>query len=274
MFSINCKGKLHQFDRPIIMAILNATTDSFYQGNLHQDYVKLVGQMIADGATIIDIGGQSTNPNSALLNAEDEAKNLLPVLAAVRKAFPSILISVDTFYSHVAIAAVAAGADIVNDVSAGEMDTKMIEQIAKLKVPYILMHMQGTAQSMQVNPSYTNIAAEVYQYLYNKVQLCVRAGITDLMIDVGFGFGKTIAHNYSLLKHLSYFKLMNLPILAGLSRKSMIYKTINGNAAAALNGTTALHMLALSNGASILRVHDVKEAKECVDLFEAYEKAP
>lgn len=274
MFSINAKGVLHQFNEPIVMGIVNATPDSFYKGDLQANIIELVGKMIENGANIIDIGGQSTNPNSTLMNAAEEKERVLPVIETVRKNFPKVIISVDTFYADVAVAAVKAGADIINDISAGNMDTAMITTVAELKVPYILMHMQGTPQTMQDNPSYKNVVAEVYQALHEKVLQCRKAGIKDVIIDPGFGFGKTITHNFSLLKHLSFFNEMGLPVLAGLSRKSMIYKTLNSSTAEALNGTTALNMLALANGAAILRVHDVKEAKECIDLYCTYKKAP
>jgi dihydropteroate synthase len=274
MFTLNCKGKLFVIDGPVIMGIINATPDSFYKGNINDDILLLAKQMIADGAAILDIGGQSTRPGSERITAEEELKRVLPVIELISKNFPDIIISIDTYYSKVATAAVEAGAAMVNDISAGNIDENIIATVAALKVPYICMHMQGAPNIMQVQPHYDNVAKEVLDFFIAKVAQCKKAGIMDIIIDPGFGFGKTIAHNFSLLKKLEVFKILNTPILAGLSRKSTIYKTLNTNAENALNGTTALNMLALNNGATILRVHDVKEAAEAITLFDAYKKAP
>jgi dihydropteroate synthase len=274
MFTLNCKGKLFVIDEPVIMGIINATPDSFYKGNINDDILLLATKMIADGAAILDIGGQSTRPGSERITAEEELKRVLPVIETISKNFPDIVISIDTYYGEVAAAAVKAGATIVNDISAGNMDEAMITTVAALKVPYICMHMQGTPNTIQQAPHYTDVAKEVLDFFIAKLEQCKKAGIMDIIIDPGFGFGKTIAHNFSLLKKMEVFKILNTPILAGLSRKSTIYKTLNTTADDALNGTTVLNTLALQNGANILRVHDVKEAAETITLFTAYKKAP
>jgi dihydropteroate synthase len=274
MFTLNCKGKLFVIDGPVIMGIINATPDSFYKGNINDDILLLAKQMIADGAAILDIGGQSTRPGSERITAEEELKRVLPVIEGIHKNFPDTIISIDTYSSKVAAAAVGAGAAIVNDISAGNIDENIIATVAALKVPYICMHMQGTPNIMQVQPHYDNVAKEVLDFFIAKVAQCKKAGIIDIIIDPGFGFGKTIAHNFSLLKKLEVFKILQVPVLAGLSRKSTIYKTLNTTAENALNGTTVLNTLALHNGATILRVHDVKEAAEAITLFDAYKKAP
>ncbi|MGB4845208.1 MAG: dihydropteroate synthase [Ferruginibacter sp.] len=277
MNSINCKGKLLSVDEPLVMGIINATPDSFYKGHLQMntaEIVSLAGRMISDGADILDIGGQSTRPGSLTVSAIEETDRVLPVIEAIHQSFPDTVISIDTYQSIVARAAIQAGASIINDISGGNMDADMLSAAAALQVPYICMHMQGTPASMQHNPVYTDVVKEVLDYFIEKVESCKAAGITDIIIDPGFGFGKTIEHNFQLLKHLSLFGITGKPVLAGLSRKSSIYKTLGNTAEAALNGTTVLNSIALMNGASILRVHDVKEAKEAVTLYNAYKKAP
>lgn len=277
MFTLNCRGKIVVLEKPLVMGILNATPDSFYEGHLYKqdtELYTLVKKMVDEGADIIDVGGQSTRPGSERISPKDEIRRVLPVIQLIQGYFPSTLISIDTYSSIVAKEAAEAGASIVNDISAGEMDTQMIPTVADLKVPYICMHMQGTPETMQQQPHYDDIVKEVFDYFIAKTDQCKKAGITDLIIDPGFGFGKTIEHNFSLLKNLSTFNLLGIPVLAGLSRKSTIYKTLHTTASEALNGTTVLNTLSLQNGASILRVHDVKEAKEAVILFEAYKKAP
>lgn len=275
MFTLNSKGRLWVVDKPQVMGILNITPDSFYTGSRFNTSaaVEQAGTMLEAGAGILDIGGQSTRPGSRLLSATEEQERVLPVVEAIRKTYPYCWISVDTFYAAVAREAVNAGADIVNDISAGLMDPPMLETVAALQVPYILMHMKGTPQTMQSDPVYENVTLEVLDFLIERIAACKRAGIRDLVIDPGFGFGKTIAHNFRLLKELAAFKVTGLPILAGLSRKSTIYKTLGTDAAGALNGTTVLNTLALLNGASLLRVHDVKEALETVILTEACRQA-
>lgn len=274
MFTLNCKGKLLVADGPLVMGIINATADSFYKGNINDDILQLAGKMIGDGATILDIGGQSTRPGSERISAADEIQRVVPVITQIQACFPATIISVDTYSSKVALAAAEAGASIVNDISGGNMDAQMIATVAALKLPYICMHMQGTPDTMQQQPQYDDVAAEVLDFFIAKIEECKKAGIVDIIIDPGFGFGKTIAHNFSLLKKLEVFKMLNVPLLAGLSRKSTVYKTLQTTVDYALNGTTVLNTIALMNGASILRVHDVKEAMEAVTLFNAYKKAP
>ena len=274
MFTLNCKGKLLAFEAPIIMGIINATPDSFYKGNINDDMLALAKKMIADGATILDIGGQSTRPGSQRISVDEELQRVLPVVQAIHKKFPETILSIDTYSSEVAQIAVEAGASIVNDISAGNMDDAMIATVAKLKIPYVCMHLQGTPDSMHKNPQYEDVAKEVLDFFINKICDCKNAGIMDIIIDPGFGFGKNIEHNFSLLKKMEVLKMLDKPIMAGLSRKSSIYKTLGTTAEHALNGTTVLNTMALLNGANILRVHDVKEAAEAITLFNAYKKAP
>ena len=274
MFTLNCKGKLLVIDTPIIMGIINATPDSFYKGDINNDMLLQAQKMIADGATILDIGGQSTRPGSNRITADEELERVLPVITAINKKFPETIISIDTYSSQVAKSAVAAGASIVNDISAGTMDNVMLSTVAALQVPYVCMHMQGTPSTMQQQPQFNDVVKEVLDFFITKIIACKNAGITDVIIDPGFGFGKTIEHNFSLLKKLHLFSMFEKPILAGLSRKSTIYKTLQTTAENALNGTSILNTLALHNGATILRVHDVKEANEAITLFNAYKKAP
>jgi dihydropteroate synthase len=272
MFTLNCRGKLLVMDQPLIMGIINATPDSFYKGNVNEDMLLLAEKMIMDGAAILDIGGQSTRPGSERIIAEEEISRVIPVISKIHKRFPETIISIDTYYSKVALAAIEAGASIVNDISAGEMDELMIETVASLQVPYICMHMKGTPATMQQHIYYDDVVKEVLEFFIQKVETCVRAGINDIVIDPGFGFGKTAAHNFELLKNLHVFKMLGKPILEGISRKNTICKTLNISAGEALNGTTVLNTIALNNGADILRVHDVKEAKEAVTLMSAYKK--
>ena len=277
MFTINCKGKILSLDTPLVMGIINVTPDSFYQGHLHSGngaMVALAEEMVKDGADIIDIGGQSTRPGSTAITVDEELQRVLPVIEAIHKNNPGAIISIDTFYSAVAVAAVTAGASIVNDISGGNIDPAMLDTVAALKVPYVCMHMKGTPATMQQEPHYDNVVTEVLDFFIIKIAQCNKAGITDVIMDPGFGFGKSIEHNFSLLKNLLLFSIMGKPVLAGLSRKSTVYKTLGTTAADALNGTTVLNTMALLNGTSILRVHDVKEAKEAVTLFNAYKKAP
>ncbi len=276
MYTINCKGKLLVMDQPLVMGIINATPDSFYEGHLDkglQAITTLAGSMLADGAAILDIGGQSTRPGSQPVTANEEMDRVIPVINSILQQYPDAIISIDTYYSKVAAAAVAAGASIINDISAGNMDEDMLPVTAALKVPFIAMHMQGTPATMQQQPTYEDVVKEVLDFFIKKTGDCLNAGITDVIIDPGFGFGKTIQHNFQLLKHLDIFGMLDRPLLAGLSRKGTIYKTLGITAAEALNGTTALNSMALLKGAAILRVHDVKEAVQAVKLYNAYQKA-
>ena len=272
MFTLNCKGRLLLIDQPIVMGIINATPDSFFGGsrfNSVDEIVAKAANMLNDGADIIDIGGQSTRPGSEMKSADEELERVVPAIKAIANRSPHAFISIDTFYSKVAIAAVEAGATIVNDISAGSIDNKMIQTIAELKVPYVLMHMRGTPQTMQQNAVYENVTREVLDFFIAKTNELKNAGIVDLIIDPGFGFAKTIDQNFELLKNLSVFKMLDKAIMVGLSRKSTVYKTLGVSADDALNGTTVLNTIGLMNGASILRVHDVKEAKDAVKLFSA-----
>ena len=277
MYSINCKGKLLTTTTPLVMGILNITPDSFYEGHLHRsmdELVDMAGKMISDGAAIVDIGGQSSRPGSERIIAEEELIRVVPVIENIHRHFPNTVISIDSYSSIVAKAAVEAGAAMVNDISGGNLDTAMISTVATLKVPYVCMHMQGTPATMQKEPVYDNVVTTVLDFFIAKINECKTAGITDIIIDPGFGFGKTISQNFQLLKNLPALALTGRPILAGLSRKSTIYKTLGITAGEALNGTTVVNTMALLNGASLLRVHDVKEAREAIQLYSAYAKAP
>ncbi len=276
MFTLSIKGKTIQFDTPIVMGIINATPDSFVKGHLHHspsEMVELAGSMLKDGATILDIGGQSTRPGSQRIDATEEADRVLPVIQNIHRHFPDALLSIDTYHSSVARMAIEAGATMVNDISAGNIDPAMIETVASLNVPYICMHMNTTPATMQEDISYQDVVTEVYQFLSQKIAQCTQAGIQNIWIDPGFGFGKTIEQNFSLLAELDRFTQLQCPIVVGLSRKSMIHKSLNINASEALNGTTCVNTIALQNSASILRVHDVKEAVQAVTLVGAYKNA-
>ena len=273
MFTLNCKGKLLTINDPIVMGIINTTPDSFFEGSRKNSVDAALQQaekMITDGATIIDIGGQSTKPKSQLISSDEELQRVIPTIQAIHQQFPAIIISVDTYYAAVAKEAVSAGASIINDVSGGLLDEAMLTTVAKLKVPYICMHMQGTPQTMQQNPTYKNVTKEVLNFFIERIDTCHKTGIHDVIVDFGFGFGKTITHNFQLLKEMNTFKMLQKPLLVGISRKATIYKTLGNTANEALNGTTSLHTIALLNGANILRVHDVKEAMECIKLVTAY----
>lgn len=263
-------------EKPMVMGIINATPDSFVEGHLKKGIdgmVKLAASMLHDGADILDIGGQSTRSGSSRIETEEEIKRVVPVIEAIIKKFPGAIISIDTYHGGVAKAAVNAGACIVNDISGGNMDKKMLPTVAELKAPYICMHMQGTPATMQKNPQYDNVTKSVLDFFIAKIDACKKAGINDLILDPGFGFGKNSEHNFELLKNLPLLAMQGHPIMVGLSRKTTIYKTLGITAEDALNGTTALNMLALVNGAFILRVHDVKEARQAVTLFGAFQQA-
>ena len=275
MLSINCKGKLISFDQPIVMGIINMTPDSFYAGSRKRELdavVQTAGKMLEEGATFIDIGGQSTRPGSERVSAAEEGDRVIYAVEAIQHAFPNALISIDSFYSEVVRAAVQAGAAIVNDVSACSIDPELAPTVAYLQVPYVLMHMKGDLKTMQLNPVYDNVVLEVFDDLNKKMAMLIQNGIKDIIIDPGFGFGKTIAHNLQLLSGLSYFKQLGKPILVGLSRKATIYKSLQITPEEALNGTTVMNTISLLNGAQILRVHDVKAAMEAIHLISLYQQ--
>lgn len=272
MFTLNCKGRLITVDKPVVMGILNITPDSFYSGSrniLIESALKTASKMLEDGAFIIDIGGQSTRPGSTLLTAEEEIERVVPVIEKLVQQHADIIISVDTFYADVAKAAVEAGALMINDISCGQLDEKMFATVASINVPYIGMHMKGTPQTMQQLAQYENVTVDVMDYFIRLIPQMQQAGIKDIILDPGFGFAKTIEHNFQLLKEMNQLEILEKPLLAGLSRKSTVYKTLNTTPEHALNGTTVLNTIALMNGADILRVHDVKEATECIRLFKA-----
>lgn len=270
---LNCRGKILDLSTPKVMGILNTTPDSFFDGG---KYTVLDGalaraeQMVAEGASIIDIGGVSTKPGANEVTESDELQRLIPVVETVAKRFSEVVVSVDTFRAKVAYEAVAVGAGMVNDIGAGELDGDMFETVAQLKVPYIMMHMQGTPATMQQNPVYDDVTQEVLDFLIARLNILKSLMLNDVIVDPGFGFGKTVEHNFALLRQLDRFNILGVPVLVGLSRKSMICKVLKKNPDQALNGTTALHSLALLKGADILRVHDVKEAMEVVKLMQAY----
>jgi len=276
MITMNCKGKLINLNSPVVMGIINITPDSFYKGFLNdsiENIVKIAGKMIEEGALILDIGGQSTRPGATLFDETTEAERVIPVIESIHQHFPNVILSVDTFYAKVAQKAVLAGASIINDISAGNYDQEMLDTVADLNVPFICMHMKGMPENMQNNPVYNNVVADILNFFINKIEQCKKKGINDLIIDPGFGFGKTIQHNFQILESLSNFNILNVPILAGLSRKGMIYKSLGITTSESLNGTTVLNTLALNNGAKILRVHDVKEAVEAIKLYNLYNNA-
>lgn len=272
MATINCKGQLIDLSIPKVMGIVNVTPDSFYDGGkLQSDRLVLnqVEKMLIDGATFIDIGGQSTRPNSEFLSPEEEIRRVLPAVELILNHFPDTLLSIDTFHSQVAAESLELGAALINDISAGGIDSKMFEVIAKYQVPYIMMHLRGTPQTMQNENQYEDLVKEVLFYFSQKIALARTFGINDLIIDPGFGFAKNVTQNFELLSKLDLLQFTELPILVGVSRKSMIYKTLDSTPEEALNGTTVLNTIALTKGVSILRVHDVKEAVECVKLFDS-----
>ena len=268
--TINCNGILIDLSSPKVMGILNVTPNSFFDGGRHSDekaILKQVEKMLLEGATFIDIGGYSSKPSAEFVSEEEELQRILLVVQKVVQEFPEAIISIDTFRSKVAKETIENGAAIINDISAGNLDDKMLETIAQLQVPYIMMHMRGTPQTMQTLTQYENIVKDILFYFSEKVAHARSFGINDLIIDPGFGFAKTVEQNFEVLSKLELFQMVELPILAGVSRKSMIYKTLETSAEFALNGTTSLNTISLLKGAKILRVHDVKEAVECVKLY-------
>ena len=269
MFLLSKEKKL-SLTTPVIMGILNTTPDSFYgksRVQTEQESLDLAGAMIEAGAAIIDIGGQSTRPGSERVSFGEELERVAPVVRAIRRAFPEAWLSVDTYYSSVALACIGLGIDMINDIAAGDNDPKMFRTVFDNEVAYVAMHKKGNPETMQDDPHYDDLMGEILEYFNQKKQEYRKADFANWVIDPGFGFGKTTEHNFQLLNQLQKFRQFNKPLLVGISRKGMIWKTLNGTPETALNGTTALHMAALDRGANILRVHDVKEAKECIDLF-------
>ena len=268
--TINCKGQLIDLASPKVMGILNVTPNSFFDGGKYKTesvILSQVGKMLTDGATFIDVGAYSSKPSAEFVSEKEELNRIVPVVNLILEKFPDCLISIDTFRSEVAKVCLENGAAIINDISAGNLDDKMLETIAKYNVPYIMMHMRGTPQTMQTMANYDNIVKEMLFYFSERVAKARSYGINDLIIDPGFGFAKTLEQNYEVLQKLELFEMLELRLLAGFSRKSMIYKTLHSTAEEALNGTSVLNTIALTKGAKILRVHDVKEAMECVTLF-------
>jgi len=269
--TINCKGKLIDLSTPKIMGILNLTPDSFYDGGKYKNESEILSQvymMLKNGATFIDVGAYSSRPNADHISETEELNRLLPIITLILKEFPEILVSIDTFRSQVAKSGIEAGAALVNDISAGMIDEQMLETVSKLQVPYIMMHMKGTPQTMQKQTDYDNLIKDILFYFSERVTKAKSFGIIDMIVDPGFGFAKTPQQNFDILNSLDLFNILDKPILVGLSRKSMIYKTLDNSAKEALNGTTVLNTIALQKKASILRVHDVKEAVECVKLVQ------
>ena len=269
--TINCKGALVDLTTAKVMGVLNITPDSFYDGGKYKNESEILNQvekMLLDGATFIDVGAYSSRPGAQHISEEEELKRSIPVIRLLMQNFPEIIISVDTFRSKVAKETIHAGAALINDISGGKMDSQMFATVANLQVPYILMHMLGTPQNMQQNPVYTDVTKEIISFFAAQIHQLHQLKLNDVLIDVGFGFGKTIDHNFELLKNLALFKSLEVPVLAGISRKSMLYKTLDISAKEALNATTSANTIALLNGASILRVHDVKEAVEAVKIVQ------
>lgn len=272
-FSINARGKLISFDKPLVMGILNLTPDSFYPGSRvtgAPDALARAEKMLSEGAAFLDIGGQSTRPDARLHPASEELERVIPAIDAILDRFPDAILSIDTFHAAVAQEAVRHGCAVINDISAGMMDPEMIPLAGSLGVPYIAMHMQGTPQTMQREPTYEDVVQEVLDFFIRKIAECREAGLRDVIIDPGFCFGKTLEQNYMLLGHLKAFHMLEVPLLAGISRKSMIWRLLDTTPSGALEGTTALHMAALMQGVQLLRVHDVRPAIQTIDLWDYY----
>lgn len=275
--TLNCRGQLLDLSRPVVMGILNVTPDSFFDGGRYtgvEAALKQAEKMLAEGATILDVGGASSRPGAAEVSEKEELERVIPVIEGIKSHFSEAIISIDTWRASVAKAAVEAGASMVNDISGGQFDARMFETVAVLDTPYILMHIQGTPDTMQQNPHYEDVVTEVLDFFIQKIEKLRALGVKDIVLDPGFGFGKTVEHNYQLLRNLHVFpNVTGLPVLAGISRKSMICKVLKVNPENALNGTTALHMVALQQGAKILRAHDVRAAVEVVKLWEQLEQS-
>ncbi len=270
--TINCRGKILSFDVPKVMGIINVTPDSFFEGSRFQNFEAIqlkVENMIEEGVDLIDIGGMSSRPGAKIIDENEEFDRVIPVIEKLNLQYPELIISIDTVSAKIAEGAFRVGASIINDISAGKMDERMYTVLSNLKIPYVLMHMQGQPADMQRTPQYENVVQEILDFFILELGKLRALGIKDVIVDPGFGFGKTVEHNYCLLKNMQIFQILDCPVLAGVSRKSMINKVLNINAKEALNGTTALHMVALQQGAQILRTHDVKEAKETIKLWQA-----
>ena len=269
--TLNCRGQLLSLEKPIVMGILNVTSDSFYDGGKYTNQKSVliqVEKMLEEGASVIDIGGMSSRPGAEIINVQEELSRIIQPIQWIMDAFPKTIISVDTVHAEVIKAAVDRGASILNDISAGTVDNELYTTVANLEIPYILMHMKGTPKTMQQDTNYEDVTLTVLDFLIQEVGILRSLGVKDIVIDPGFGFGKSIEQNYELLRKMHVLKILDLPILAGISRKSMIYKFLETTAHKALNGTTALHIIALQQGAKILRVHDVKEAIETIKLYQ------
>jgi dihydropteroate synthase len=269
--TINCRGRLLDLSTPIVMGVINVNEDSFYADSRSLDadvVLEKASKMLSEGASILDLGAMSSRPGATIIDEETEVNRLIPVIRTLLNEFSDVIISIDTMHSTVAKACVEQGASIINDISAGNYDAKMMETVANLNVPYVMMHMQGLPSDMQLNPSYDDVVMDILKYFVKKVHQAKSLGIKDIILDPGFGFGKTLDHNYELMKSLEQFLIFEYPVLVGISRKSMINKLLNIKAADALNGTTVLHMFALQKGAKILRVHDVNEAVECIKIYQ------
>ena len=276
MKSINCKGKLIDLNSPKVMGILNITPDSFFDGGKFQHEKTIISQvekMLLNGATFIDVGAYSSRPGAKHISEEEELNRILPVMDLLISKFPEILISIDTFRSKVAEQCIALGASLINDISAGSLDKDMFNTVAKLQVPYIIMHMQGTPRTMQKKPTYENVVKDVLFYFSKKISELRNLGVNDIITDVGFGFGKNLEHNYELLNNLDLLKNLEVPTLVGVSRKSMLFKPLGISPNDALNATTSANTIALLKGANILRVHDVKEAVEAVKIVQLLKNA-
>jgi dihydropteroate synthase len=275
MYQLHSGNDTLKIERPLIMGVINCTPDSFYAGSRTSSIGQakaMINQMIEEGVDILDIGGRSTRPGSEEISEKEEIHRISEIISFVTKEFPSLWMSIDTTKSSVAKYAIENGCRIVNDISAGNMDPWMIKTVAQLKVPFVCMHMQGTPETMQINPQYNFISDEIVQFFQSKISELESEGIREIIIDPGFGFGKSVEHNYQLMKNLDRFATMNKPLLVGISRKSMIYKLLNSTPETSLNGTNGLNMYALMKGANILRVHDVKPAKEIIQIFQQLNK--
>lgn len=273
--TLNVKGKLLDLSSPLVMGILNITPDSFYAGSRldkKEEILKRVETFIAEGVDVIDIGAYSSRPGAEDVSAQEEMDRLLPVITAIKESFPEAILSVDTFRGNVAEAAIGAGAHIINDISGGELDNEMFATVAKLQVPYVLMHMKGTPKNMSSLTQYDDLFGDLMEYFSGKINHLKALGVKDIILDPGFGFAKNTEQNYYLLSRINEMRILGYPVLVGISRKTMIWKTLGIKPEEALNGTTVLNVLALQNGASILRVHDVMQAKECIKLLDVYNR--